>query len=177
MLTCARPRQHGTFMPSLTDPSILIALALALVAGCLLGVLLRRPGASAASAGDTGAEAVAAAIRDYFRKSGVSVNAAATRLNRGNSYTAMVESEPMKRFRLSHIVEKTLVDHVRKTCDLELEKVYWRFPIKGTAQQAEDKDDYIHEGLMNLKDLSSYELSEGSIEMFEATRKIPERRD
>jgi hypothetical protein len=163
-------------MPNFLDPSVLIAAALALLLGFLLAALLLRRArpASRARDGNAEAEAVASAIRDYFRKSGVSVSAAATRLAASTSYTAMVESEPMKRFRLSHIVEKSLAEHVRKTCDLELEKVYWRFPIKSAPQPAADKDEYINEGLMNLKDLSQYELSEGSIEMFEATQRRPE---
>jgi hypothetical protein len=163
-------------MPNFSDPSILVAAGIALLIGFLLAVLLlrrtRAPSRSSDSNAD--AEAVASAIRDYFHKSGVSVRCAATRLAASTSFTAMVESEPMKRFRLSHIVEKSLAEHVRKTCDLELEKVYWRFPIKTTPQQpAADKDDYINEGLMNLKDLSKYELSEGSIELFEATQRHP----
>lgn len=163
-------------MPNFSDPSVLIAAALALILGFLLASLVLRKRNPQARSLDTNAEAeaVASAIRDYFRKSGVSVNAAATRLAASTSYTAMVESEPMKRFRLSHIVEKSLAEHVRKTCDLELEKVYWRFPIKSAPQPA-DKDQYINEGLMNLKDLSQYELSEGSIEMFEATQRKPEK--
>ena len=155
--------------------TLLIALGAFLV-GVLVARLLRKPAASSEKRDDPGAAEVAAAIRDYFRKSGVSVRAAATRLDGGKSYTAMVESEPMKRFRLSHIVEKSLVEHVRKTCDLELAKVYWRFPIKGSEQQAEVRDDYINEGLMNLKDLSQYEVADSSIEMFtEASRKPEEK--
>jgi hypothetical protein len=165
-------------MPNLFDLSTLLTTIAALLVGVLIaiGIMKRRP--PPAPDADDGAAAVGAAIRDYFRKSGVSVSAAATRLEGSPNYTAMVESEPMKRFRLSHIVEKSLAEHVRKTCDLELEKVYWRFPIKDTPQPSGNNDQYIHEGLMNLKDLSQYEVEEGSIEMFaHATRNTPPKPD
>lgn len=151
--------------------------AIALLLGALLARRFLKPSASAPQI-DQGAADIAAAIRDYFRKSGVSVSAAATRLEGSNNYTAMVESEPMKRFRLSHIVEKSLAEHVRKTCELELDKVYWRFPINETPQPAGNKDQYISEGLMNLKDLSKYEVVDSSIEMFaQASQPTPEKRD
>lgn len=163
-------------MPDLFNlPSLAIAVA-ALLIGALIARALMKPSATAsAPLPDKGAADIAAAIQDYFRKSGVLVSAAAARLEGSANYTAMVESEPMKRFRLSHIVEKSLVEHVRKTCELELDKVYWRFPITDTQQPAESKDAYISEGLMNLNDLSKYEVVDSSIEMFtKASQKTPE---
>jgi len=103
----------------------------------------------------------------------------------------------MKRFRLSHIIEMTLCEHVRRSCSLELDKVYWRFPIKEAAQAAqsvvvppadgntvsvdnasalpdgEDKkpeevaDDYINEGLENYRHIPKPEVTELSWENFE----------
>ncbi|HEY0843737.1 MAG TPA: hypothetical protein VGE12_00090 [Noviherbaspirillum sp.] len=78
--------------------------------------------------------AIRAVILDYFRRSGVEVAVDATPMDNSGMYTAVVESEPMKRFRLSHIIEMTLREHVRRACSLELDKVYWRFPIKEAAQ-------------------------------------------
>lgn len=158
----------------------LLILLVAIVALLICALLARRASTSSTQSKplepDQGALDVAAAIRDYFRKSGVAVSACATRLDGSANYTAMVESEPMKRFRLSHIVEKSLVEHVRKACDLELEKVYWRFPISGTPQPIDNKDAYINEGLMNLNDLSNYEVVDSSIEMFtEASREPPKK--
>jgi type II secretory pathway pseudopilin PulG len=81
--------------------------------------------------------AIRAVILDYFRRSGVEVTVDAAPLDNSGMYTAVVESEPMKRFRLSHIIEVTLREHVRRSCSLELDKVYWRFPIKEAAQAAQ----------------------------------------
>ena len=164
-------------MPTSFNLSILLIA----IAALLICVLLARVAPKSSTQpkpleADQGAVDVAAAIRDYFRKSGVAVSASATRLDGSTHYTAMVESEPMKRFRLSHLVEKSLVEHVRKACDLELEKVYWRFPISSTPQPVDNKDAYINEGLMNLNDLSNYEVVDSSIEMFtEASREAPKK--
>jgi hypothetical protein len=75
-------------------------------------------------------------VREYFQKSGLEVTVSCVTLDLGKSFTVFIESEPMKRFRLSHIIESTLRDHVKKNCGLALDKVYWRFPIKDTQQGA-----------------------------------------
>lgn len=122
-------------------------------------------------------DAITAAALDYFRKSGVGVAIACISPQQNNRYTAVIESEPMKRFRLSHIIETTLRDHVRKTCGLELEKVYWRFPIREeireAAASAQDgrpdavPDEYINEGLEHYKDIPKMEVTELPWEQFE----------
>ncbi|QAU35177.1 hypothetical protein [Janthinobacterium sp. 17J80-10] len=116
-------------------------------------------------------------IRDYFRHSGVEVSVDSLQRGPGNRFTAFVESEPMKRFRLSHIIEMTLRAHIAKTCGLELDKIYWRFPIREAATAATgtgadkpaDKsgDDYINEGLVNYRDLPKVDVSEIPWERFE----------
>jgi hypothetical protein len=130
-------------------------------------------------------------IIDYFRKTGVTVSAVCTNLLGDERFTALIESEPMKRFRLSHIIEFTLRDHIHKTCGLELECIYWRFPIKEANQHifpsksddrpatiipaAEDaakpplasSDEYINEGLVPYKDVPKIEVTELSWEKFE----------
>lgn len=118
---------------------------------------------------------IRATILDYFRRSGVEVKANCVSIRRDKRYTAFVESEPMKRFRLSHIIEMTLREHISKTCGLELEKIYWRFPIKeadrGTNTASDKKsaeDDYINEGLVHYnKDLPKADVSEIPWETFE----------
>ena len=122
--------------------------------------------------------AITSAIIEYFRKTGVRVSADCTRLAGSKNYTAVIESEPMKRFRLSHIIEMTVREHVRKTCALQLEKIYWRFPIrKGAAEgedgaaEGEDKrvegDEYINEGLEHYRHIPKVEATELPWEHFE----------
>lgn len=123
--------------------------------------------------------AVTNAIVDYFRADGIEVAAEAIPRPGGKSYIAFVESEPMKRFRYSHIIEITLRMHIRHECGVELERIFWRFPIRGRGQAAEaavremeitegDQDQYIREGL-DLKKEKGYDIHESSWEEFERT--------
>jgi hypothetical protein len=123
--------------------------------------------------------AVTKAIVDYFRADGIEVAVEAIPRPGGKSYIAFVESEPMKRFRYSHIIEITLRMHIRHDCGVELERIFWRFPIRGRGQAAEaavremeitetDQDEYIREGL-DLKKEKGYDIHESSWEEFEKT--------
>jgi hypothetical protein len=123
--------------------------------------------------------AVAHSIIDYFRADGIEVAVEAIPRPGGKSYIAFVESEPMKRFRYSHIIEITLRMHIRHECGVELERIFWRFPIRGRGQAAEeavremeitdeDQDHYIREGL-DLKKEKGYDIHESSWEEFERT--------
>ena len=150
--------------------------------------------------------AVSATIIDYFRRSGVDVSVGSVSLSGDKRFTAFIESEPMKRFReaghgraprlhtnfrLSHqgvalnTGEATLREHVLRFCGLELDKVYWRFPIKETARnpavtedalkpgkRPEDTDEYINEGLVHYKHLPKVEVTELSWENFEEVNTI-----
>lgn len=141
--------------------------------------------------------AISMTITEYFRKSGVEVSVGCVGLPGTRRFTAFIESEPMKRFRLSHIIEMTVREQVYKTCGLELEKVYWRFPIKeatreasaaaGTAstvsntgttaateesKPAESTDDYINEGLMHYRDIPKFEVTELPWETFQEAATI-----
>jgi len=123
--------------------------------------------------------AVAAAIVDYFRADGIDVSVEAIPRPAGKSFIAFVESEPMKRFRYSHIIEITLRMHIRHACGVELERIFWRFPIRGRGQAAEaavremeitadGHDEYIREAL-DLKKEKGYDIHESSWEEFERT--------
>lgn len=123
---------------------------------------------------------VSKVLLEYFRKAGVEVAVDCVSLLGNNRFTAFVESEPMKQFRLSHIIEIALRDHVQKACALELDKIFWRFPIKvaardtspagiaaGDNNRIEGADDYINEGLVHYKDLPKFEATEIPWEKFE----------
>lgn len=140
--------------------------------------------------------AISATLTEYFRKSGVKVSVDCVALPGTRRFTAFIESEPMKRFRLSHIIEMTLREQVHKTCGLELEKVYWRFPLTeatreasaaagsanaaggtgktatGESKPAESADDYINEGLVHYRDLPKFEVTELPWETFQEATTI-----
>jgi len=123
-------------------------------------------------------------IADYFRHSGVEVIVECLPRAGRRRYIAIIDSEPQKRFRYSHIVEISLHNHVEKVLGIELERVYWRFPIQakqltegavpaeGTvpAEAAAPKDDYLNEGLNQIRDHPGYAISEGWWEQFDAAQ-------
>src|SRR3712207_4579331 len=115
-----------------------VTLALmALLAALVIGIVAYAASArTRAGRGRREAATIRAAVIEYFGRSGVQVAVDCTRLEPGGRYIVMIESEPMKRFRLSHIIEMTVREHVRKTCGVEVDKMYWRFPIRDAAQGA-----------------------------------------
>lgn len=124
------------------------------------------------------------AVVGYFRSSGVEVSSDCVGRLGGRRFIAFIDSEPLKRFRYSHIVEISLRSHVLKVCGLELERVYWRFPIKekdpsGTDageqdKPADGKDDYISAGLERLKAHPGYDIGETSWEQFRKAARLDE---
>jgi hypothetical protein len=181
---------------SFNADAVTLTLA-ALVAALLIGILAYAVAAKLKAARNRRHVAVIrAAIIDYFRRSGVQVSANCASLDGNHHFVAVVESEPMKRFRLSHIIEMTLREHIRKTCGLELDKIYWRFPIKDAEQattapapsegkQAEGEaagndgrkrdeasDEYINEGLEHYRHIPKPEVTELPWETFEEVATI-----
>jgi hypothetical protein len=131
---------------------------------------------------------ITAIIEAYFRDNGGNVGIECTSQSNGRRFNALISTTPSKRFRHSNVIEVILRDEVRKTCGLELEKVYWCFPIreKSSASQrdpstdrapstADSGDAYREEGLSRLKKLPGYQVTESSLEAFEdvATRQRP----
>lgn len=157
------------------DLALLYLVALNLVA--ILGYVLLLKRRARRLAQNTAA--VARTIIEYFRADGIEVAVEAIPRPDGKSYIAFVESEPMKRFRYSHIIEITLRMHIRHACGVELERIFWRFPIRGKGQAAEaavremdiaadEEDEYVREGL-DLKKEKGYDIHESSWEEFENT--------
>jgi hypothetical protein len=101
-------------------------------------------------------EVLTNAVVQYFKITGVEVSVRCVSLLNNKHFIAFVDSEPMKRFRLSHMIEKSLMDHISATSDLRLDTVYWRFIIRDGAGD----DEYIRDGM------ASYELKESTLEAF-----------
>ncbi len=111
---------------------------------------------------------IRAAIILYFRTTGVKLSVKCVNLPGASNFTIFIESEPMKRFRLSHLVEATLRDHVRAVCGLELDRIYWRFIVKEKMEEGDDE--YMRESLRSMAK-SKYEITDGSFEAFEEISK------
>ena len=125
-------------------------------------------------------EAISAVIVDYFRADGIDVRVECVPGRTGKGFIAFIESEPMKRFRYSNIIETSLRLHVLRTCSEDLDRIFWRFPFNGKNRAAEESakemdvsddkhDEYIREGLEAIKKKEAYDIREGSWEEFKDT--------
>jgi hypothetical protein len=117
-------------------------------------------------------------IVDYFRENGNEVGVECLARAGGRRYVALISSKPSKRFRNSHLVELGLTAHVRKACGLDLEKVYWCFPVKAKEDLAQRDpatevlatakgDEYFDEELTTRSKPPGYRVKELSREKFE----------
>lgn len=120
------------------------------------------------------AHRIANAVAEYFVRSGAQVSAQC-HPSQGR-FLILVESEPLKRFRYSHIVEAALVSHVEKTVGLQVDRVFWRFPLPLGAASAQDtadlkpalrEDDYVAQGIREAKTNPEYHVAEDSWDQFE----------
>ena len=126
-------------------------------------------------------ELISKTIFDYFRENGNEVRVECISRARGRRFVALISSKPSKRFRNSHIVALGLSAHVRKVRGLDLEKVYWCFPVKtkqdlGQADAAADGvtvsasakgDTYFDDESTLQRKLPSYRVKEVPLERFD----------
>ena len=128
-------------------------------------------------------------IVGYFRENGNEVGVECIGRDHGRRFVALISSKPSRRFRNSHIVELGLTAYVRKVCGLDLEKVYWCFPIKtkqdlaqadgaadGVTVTANVKgDSYFDDETTSQRKLPGYRVKEVSLAKFDelVTRQRP----
>jgi hypothetical protein len=157
-----------------------VMLAIGFTALCAAGVSLyvyagQHKQRKAASEADR----VAASVLDYFARSGAQVRVQCHPV-RGR-VMVLVESEPLKRFRYSHIVEASLIGHVEKTLGVHVDRVYWRFPLPVGAASVQDTtdpgsaktgDEYVVEGVHQAKTRPEYNVAEDTWEQFEKARQV-----
>lgn len=73
-------------------------------------------------------EKIAHAVVAYFKKSDVDVHAFCHHRD-AKRYVVLIETQPLKKFRFSHIIELSLIEHIQRTCGREVYHVFWRFPL------------------------------------------------
>lgn len=107
-------------------------------------------------------------ILEYLRATAGKVAVRCISPESNKNFIAFIESEPMRQVRMSQLVEAALRDHVRASCGLELDRVYWRFIVQEKAVKANGEG-----GRESLRSMvhSKYEVSDGSFEMFEEASK------
>jgi hypothetical protein len=107
-----------------------------------------------------------ACILEYFRVFRVNISVTCIALEGNRHFTAVIECEPVKRFRLSHLIEMRLRDHVHASCSLKLDNVYWRFIVNERSRD----DEYARDSLYY------YEAEESTLETFEELLNVAQQR-
>lgn len=123
---------------------------------------------------DRARQKLSSVITGYFRNLGIEVETTCFSLIEDRRFVAVVESEPIKKFRHSYIIEQALVRHVAKTTGQQVEKIYWRFPFqaavedpaKPAAPRPDLKDPYNAEGPAKAWAQAGYEVEDTSWESY-----------
>lgn len=111
-------------------------------------------------------------VSDYFMNSGISVKVTSYQKPGENHFVTMIESQPLKRFRYSSVIERNLIDHIDSVTGIQVDKIYWRFPLHMQNDQMLDgkseieSDTYIEESEEAMRILKDYKVSEASWDDF-----------
>lgn len=118
-------------------------------------------------------------ITEYFMNTGAEVQVACFKLEGNKHFVTLIESEPLKRFRYSNVLESNLIAHIFKITGNVVEKIYWRFPVKiykdvMTAEEKnnlESDDLYFSDAQALANTQAEYNVSEVSWDEYETSKK------
>jgi hypothetical protein len=120
---------------------------------------------------------ISEAVIRYFEPMGIEVEVETYSQFEGRRFVVTISSEPIKKFRYSFIVEQSLVREVRKATGRQIEKVYWRFPLGRSAEDApadEPEDRYLAKGKALAMGEVGYGVEETSWEQYQQAVKANE---
>lgn len=118
-------------------------------------------------------------ITDYFMNTGAEVRVSCFKLDGHKRFVTLIESQPLKRFRYSNVLENNLSSHIHKLTGNMVEKIYWRFPIQLRKEDAliedssitQNDDMYFSDGYALAREKGEYKVSEVSWDEFEGQKK------
>lgn len=120
---------------------------------------------------------ISEAVMRYFQPMGIEVDVETYSQFEGRRFVVAINSEPIKKFRYSFIVEQSLVREVRKATGRQIDKVYWRFPLgrgAGDAPVDEPEDRYLAKGKALAMGEAGYGVEESSWEQYQQVVKASE---
>lgn len=118
-------------------------------------------------------------ITEYFTNAGAEVKVTCFKLEGDKRFVALIESQPLKRFRYSNVLENNLTSHILTITGNAVEKIFWRFPIQlnkheilasQVTAQDDDNDAYFTGGIAPANESTEYNVSEASWEDFEKSK-------
>jgi hypothetical protein len=117
-------------------------------------------------------------IEEYFMNTGAEVQVTCFKLEGNKRFVALIQSEPLKRFRCSYVLENNLITHIYDVTGNTVEKIYWRFPIKlnkdlmmATEKNSLENDDlYLLDGYAIAEAEKEYKVAEVSWDQYESPK-------
>ena len=117
-------------------------------------------------------------ITEYFTHTGADVRVTCFKLDGYKRFVTLIESQPLKRFRYSNVLENNLISHIYQKTGNTVEKIYWRFPVEihkdqiiAEARKEAISDDSYFVDIQATADASStYKVSEASWDEFKSTK-------
>lgn len=116
-------------------------------------------------------------ITEYFRHTGASVRVTCFKIDGYKRFVTLIESQPLKRFRYSNVLENNLILHIYQKTGNIVEKIYWRFPVEihknlivaESGVEAISDDSYFVDIKSAAEANSTYRVSELSWDEFKKT--------
>lgn len=116
-------------------------------------------------------------ITEYFAHTGADVRVTCFKLDGYKRFVTLIESEPLKRFRYSNVLENNLISHIFQKTGNAVEKIYWRFPVKLNKDEIAHEvsnavidDTYFVDVSATVDEGSTYKVSEASWDEFKSTK-------
>ncbi|HEY9268605.1 MAG TPA: hypothetical protein VIO39_04010 [Methylotenera sp.] len=117
-------------------------------------------------------------ISEYFTHTGADVRVTCFKLDGYKRFVTLIESQPLKRFRYSNVLENNLISHIYQKTGNTVEKIYWRFPVEihkdevlAEAQAEVIGDDSYFVDIQAAADAgTTYKVSEASWDEFKSTK-------
>jgi hypothetical protein len=117
-------------------------------------------------------------ITEYFTHTGADVRVTCFKLDGYKRFVTLIESQPLKRFRYSNVLENNLISHIFQKTGNTVEKIYWRFPVEvhreeivaEASGEAISDDSYFVDIHAATDAGSTYKVSEASWDEFKSTK-------
>jgi hypothetical protein len=118
-------------------------------------------------------------VEEYFMNTGARVHVTCFKLDGNKRFIVLIQSQALKRFRCSNILESNLIAHIYEITGNNVEKIYWRFPIslnkdsiaaeEEPSQEAEDM--YFSDVYATAEAAKKYKVSEVPWDQFDDPKK------
>jgi hypothetical protein len=107
------------------------------------------------------------AVTKYLKSNSVEAHVTTYPVLGGRRFVVLIESKPSERLRSSQVVELAVIEEVRKETQLQVERVFWRFPVSVLGKAAAEEDLYMAQGFGRQKSLGGYDVDETPLDQFE----------